>query len=320
MKKRKCNNILAIETSCDDTSLALLVDNKIIFNKTITRNDLHLKYGGIVPELAARNHADVITELLDELTNATKFDLNNLDYIAYTAFPGLPGSLHIGKVFAKTLSFLLNKPIIKIDHMLAHAYSFSIDNNKLIKYPFLCLDASGGHTTIYLFKSLNKYKVLNDAQDDAIGECLDKIGRILSLPYPGGISINRIYDPNKDNLKMIHHYLPNEPFSLSGLKTHVSNYVNSLKMKKQKIDKVLIASSVLKWCIDELLIKLIYYLSKYKVKFVVIGGGVAANSLLRKQINNIKNKVILVDKKYCGDNAAMIANLANLLVNNKKSI
>ena len=313
MKKKKSNCIIAIETSCDDTSIACIKDNVIIANKVITRNDLHLKYGGIIPELASRNHAKQLNILFNAILEQAKISINEIDYVAYTAYPGLIGCLHTGKIFAKSLSYLLNKPLIPIDHMIGHAFSFSVNNNKLVKFPFLCLDASGGHTMIYLFNSLTNYLILNESNDDAVGECLDKIGRILELPYPGGISLDKIYDENKSNLTLIKHQSPSSPFSFSGLKTFVKNIVD----KNQITDKILIGSSVLKWCIDDLIAKLKFYSNCYDFKFIVIGGGVAANSLLRKEIQKLNKKVIIVDRKYCGDNAAMIANLANLIINDK---
>ena len=313
MKKKKSNCIIAIETSCDDTSIACIKDNIVIANKVITRNDLHLKYGGIIPELASRNHTKELNILFNTILDNAKISINEIDYIAYTAYPGLVGCLHTGKVFAKSLCYLLNKPIMPINHMIAHAFSFSINNNKLIKFPFLCLDASGGHTMIYLFNSLTDYLILNESKDDAVGECLDKVGRILKLPYPGGMSLDKIYDENKNNITLIKHLSPSSPFSFSGLKTCVKNIIDKNRIK----DKILIGSSVLKWCIDDLIAKLKFYSDCYDCKFIAIGGGVAANSLLRKEIQKLNKKIAVADKKYCGDNAAMIANLANLIINDK---
>ncbi len=312
-KKKLVKTILAIETSCDDTSISIIRSHQISSNKTYTNFADHKQYGGIIPELASRNHALHLNSLFKEALHEARLSYNDLDAIAYTAKPGLPGSLHTGKVFAKTLTAINDLPLIPIDHMIAHAYSFSINKQKIIKHPFLCLDASGGHTIIYLFYDFNKYLILNQTHDDAIGECLDKIGRSLNLDYPGGISLDKIYDSNKNNLRLINHYSPNKNFSFSGIKTYVNNMLNQMKMKKIKYDPVTIGSSVLKWCIDELVIKINYYLKHYYVNYVVIAGGVAANNLLRKSVNKINNKVILVEKKYCGDNAAMIANLADII-------
>ncbi len=322
MKKNYCSStILGVETSCDDTSIAILSHGKIIRNEVITNNKLHVRYGGIVPEIAARNHASAIIKCFFSVIDGTTTKLSNIDYVAYTYKPGLAGSLHVGKIFSKTLSFLIGKPIIKIDHMLAHAFSFSINKGfGIIKFPFICLNASGGNTMIYLFNSFSEYTILNSTSDDAVGECLDKIGRILNLPYPGGLSIDKIYDERKANLKLINHYSPAFKFSFSGLKTFVFNYVNSLRMKNKKIDSVIIGSSVLRWCIDELIKKIIYYSKIYKVKTIVIGGGVSSCKLLRTKIKEIKCNITLAEKQYCNDNAAMVANLAYLFINNGISV
>lgn len=308
--------ILGIETSCDDTSIAIVSHHKVIANRTFTKISDHEIYGGIIPEIASRNHAIHLNPTLNQVLNDAHMGIKDLDAIAYTAYPGLPGCLHTGKVFAKTLATMLNKPLMKIDHMIAHAYSFAIDRQEIIKYPFICLDASGGHTIIYLFYGFNKYLILNQSNDDAVGECLDKVGRMLGLKYPGGISLDQQFDPSRTNLPLIKHYEPSKNFSFSGIKTFVSNYINQKQMKKQKIDVVQVGSSVLQWCIDELIIKLNHYLSHYYVEYIVIGGGVAANSLLRNSIKKLAKPVVLVEKKYTGDNAAMIANLADLIVSN----
>lgn len=317
---KKTNVIFAIETSCDDTALAIIANHKIIANEVLTFNDDHKKYGGIIPELAARNHAKYLNDLGKKILNQVNLKWEDIDKIAYTAKPGLPGCLHTGKVYAKSLAFLLNKELIPIDHMIGHAFSFSIDKQEEIDYPFICLDASGGHTIIYLFNSLTDYSILNQSVDDAVGECLDKIGRILNLPYPGGVNIDKTYDESKTNIKMIAHHQPSDNFSFSGLKTHVSNLVNSLKMKHQEIDIVSIASSAQKWCIDDLIRKVKYYISlNPNVKFLAVGGGVSANSLLRKELKLLPIKSLLSDKKYSGDNAAMIANIADIIVNSRNN-
>jgi N6-L-threonylcarbamoyladenine synthase len=241
----KKDYILAIETSCDDTSIAISCNDQILSNVTISSQNEHKQYGGIVPEIAARSHQANLAICYQQAITKAQVQPKQLTHIAYTNEPGLPGSLHMGKIFAKSLSSLLHTPTIPINHMYGHIYSFAIDNIKSIKYPFLSLIVSGGHTTIYLVKSLTDIVVLNESSDDAVGETLDKIGRILGLPYPGGVSIDKIFDSHKSNLPLIHHFQPEENFSFSGIKTHILNLVNRYKMNKQKIDKTLIASSLL---------------------------------------------------------------------------
>jgi N6-L-threonylcarbamoyladenine synthase len=172
--------------------------------------------------------------------------INDITHIAYTAEPGLPGSLHVGKVFAKTLAYSLDVPLVPVNHMLGHVFSYAIGDAQQIKFPFICLVASGGHTSLYKFTSAIDYEILNETADDAIGEALDKIGRMLNLEYPGGVSIDKQYNPSRTNYKLIDHRAPNEPFSFSGLKTHILNEINICKMKNKQIDVELLASSTLK--------------------------------------------------------------------------
>jgi len=179
--------ILAIETSCDDTGIAIIKDGILIANAISTSLKQHEKFGGIVPEIAARSHAEEISKTFNNALIQARINPEDLTHIAYTAYPGLPGSLHVGKVFAKSIANLLEIPLIPIDHMLSHVFSFSINQSQKIKFPFLGFVASGGHTIIYLFKDYDKYEVLNNTTDDPVGETLDKVGRMLQLPYPGGV-------------------------------------------------------------------------------------------------------------------------------------
>lgn len=309
--------IVSIETSCDDTSIALAINNKLIGQSTITSLNEHVKYGGIVPEIAARSHEQSVAKCLYSLVTKYKLDYQDITHVSYTDHPGLPGSLHVGKVFAKSLSYLTKAKLIPINHMMGHIFSYFINNSKEINYPFLALIVSGGHTSIYLVKSADKVRVINQTTDDAVGETLDKIGRALGLSYPGGISIDKVFDESKTNFKLINHYPVKQQFSFSGLKTYITNYVNTCKMKKQKIGKVLLASSSLEWIVDELMRKCKYYLEKYQINTLVIGGGVSANSRLRIKLTQLNANVLIPETKYCGDNAAMICNYSNILINKK---
>lgn len=301
--------LLAIETSCDDTGVAIFKNKKLLSNIVMSSSDEHKKYGGIIPEIAARKHEQNLLPCLNNALKQAKMNIKNITHIAYTNEPGLAGSLHVGKVFAKSLAILLNAKLIKVNHLYGHAFSFSL-THKQIKYPFISLIVSGGETAIYLFKNKSNFNILNKTTDDAIGETLDKIGRKLNLNYPGGKSIDEIYDESKSNLKLINHFKPEQSFSFSGLKTHVLNLINNQK----RIDKTLIASSVLKWIVDEIMIKLNYYSHKYKIKTITCGGGVSCNSLLRKEILKKYPNALLTDVKYCNDNAAMIGNYCLLLI------
>lgn len=306
--------ILAIESSCDDTSVAITKGNRVIANVTATSMKQHRKYGGIVPEVASRSHCKEIDRVCAIALKVANITLDDIDYVAYTAEPGLVGSLHVGKVFANTLATLLNVPVIKVNHMMGHVYSYFVDHDtKQLKFPILSLVVSGGHTFIARATSINNFKYLNESMDDAVGETLDKIGRFLGLEYPGGISIDKIYNPK--NLIIL---APNKPvdarFTFSGIKTAALNAINTYKMKKQKLPVEVIASSSLEWITNDLVRKLQYYLDKYKdTKMVLVGGGVSANKLLRKKLSKIKKVPVLYPTlKFTNDNAAMIATYARL--------
>ena len=212
------------------------------------------------------------------------------------------------------LATLLNIPIIKVNHMMAHAYSYFVDHDiKQLKFPILSLVVSGGHTFIARAKSINNFKYLNQSIDDAAGETLDKVGRFLKLPYPGGISIDKIYSAKK-LIELAPNKPANVPFTFSGIKTAALNTINTYKMKKKTVPTKVIASSTLEWITNDLVRKLTYYLSKYKdTKMVLVGGGVSANKLLRKKLSKIKKpKVYYPTLKYTNDNAAMIGAYARL--------
>ncbi len=306
--------ILAIESSCDDTSIAIVRGKDVLANVTATSMAEHRKYGGIVPELAARSHCSQIDKVLVKALKQAKITLKDIDYIAYTALPGLVGSLHIGKVFANQLGSLLKKPVIKVNHLIAHGFSYYVDHDtKTLKYPLMSLVVSGGHTFIARVTSYNKFLILNETIDDAVGETLDKIGRFLGLTYPGGISIDKIYS-SKNLIELA----PNKPvdakFTFSGIKTAALNKINQYKMKKQSVPVRQIASSSLEWIMNDLIRKLNHYLEKYpKTKMVLVGGGVSANKLLRKKLKQIKKVPVYIPTlKYTNDNAAMIATCARL--------
>jgi N6-L-threonylcarbamoyladenine synthase len=171
--------ILAIETSCDDTSIALFKDNELLALETDTSSKEYNKLGGIVPEIAARKHEESINEVFKKCLEHAKININDITHIAYTATPGLPGSLHVGKIFAKSLSYVLNVKLIPIDHMMGHLYSFGIGHKENIKFPFLGLVVSGGNTILYKLDGVNDHEIINATTDDAVGEVLDKIGRAL---------------------------------------------------------------------------------------------------------------------------------------------
>ncbi len=318
MNKNKV--ILSIETSCDDTSIAIFENNLLKANVTMSSLLEQRKYGGIVPEVASRSHCDLIDIVYKKALVEANVRCDDLTHIAYTAEPGLVGSLHVGKVFAKQLASLLNIPCLPLNHMVGHVFSYFIDHNEKPTFPFITLIVSGGHTFIALFKSIQNYTILNSCNDDAAGEALDKIGRTLGLEYPGGISIDKAYDDQKSFLSFIKHSPPKNPFSFSGIKTATLNFINSRKMKDEDYDVCEIGSSVLKWVCDDLILKLKFYISQYNIKYILLGGGVSANSLLRKMMKeNFQENIVLIPSlKYTGDNAAMIGIYSYYLLESKE--
>ncbi|MDR0752525.1 MAG: tRNA (adenosine(37)-N6)-threonylcarbamoyltransferase complex transferase subunit TsaD [Mycoplasmataceae bacterium] len=308
MKKEKI--ILGIETSCDDTSLSLFKNSSHIDTITSTSSLEHEKYGGIIPEIAARKHEEVINDVFLNLLKKNNVKPKQITHIAYTAFPGLAGSLHVGKMFAKTLSFLLQNKLVPIDHMNGHAFSYAIDEVEKISFPLLSLVISGGNTILYLYSSCKKRKIINQTTDDAIGECLDKIGRVLGFSYPGGIELDKNFDKEKSNFKTIKQLPDDTNFSFSGIKSFATNFVN----KNKEFDKIEIGSSCLKWCMQSIINKLKYYSQKFNVHNIAVGGGVAANSLLKKMCEENNLHVYFTKREFCGDNATMIGFYASLIL------
>jgi N6-L-threonylcarbamoyladenine synthase len=238
--------ILGIETSCDDTSVSILINGKIASLCSESSLAKHKTTGGIVPEVAARGHENSITRVYEKALKNAGIAQEAITHIAYTDHPGLPGSLHIGKIFAKSLAYLLNIPALPIDHMMGHAFSYAINKEGVVKFPLLSFVVSGGNTILYYFSNLAEYKIVNETQDDPVGECLDKIGRTLGLSYPGGVSIDKNYNEKYANIKMIDHQSPQTNFSFSGIKSHILNLVNQSKMKKTSVSKIALGSSALK--------------------------------------------------------------------------
>jgi N6-L-threonylcarbamoyladenine synthase len=314
-------NIFSIETSCDETS-ASLVSNGVCVKSLVVSSQIkiHEKFFGVVPELASRAHTENINIVINmALCNAGIYFnnfYNNIDAIAFTIGPGLSGSLIVGSIAAKSLSYVFKKPLIPINHIEGHLYSSFIDN-KFIKPPFLGLIISGGHTEIMIVEKIGKYKILGETRDDAIGEAFDKVARMLGLRYPGGPEIDRnSYYGNSKSIFFTRPYLKGSwDFSFSGIKTAVLNYIkkNSIKNKKHLND---ICSSFNQAVAETIVYKSFKAAKEFKLKQIVLGGGVSNNSLIRKMFieNGLKNriKIFLPNKIYCTDNAAIIGCAAYL--------
>ncbi|MGL4948572.1 MAG: tRNA (adenosine(37)-N6)-threonylcarbamoyltransferase complex transferase subunit TsaD [Mycoplasma sp.] len=307
-------NILAIETSCDDTAVSLLVDGQIYSNIIISSAEIQNTFGGVVPEVAARNHENNIISAFKQAVEG--FNVCDIDLIAYTSEPGLRVCLNVGEAFATSLSTQLNIPLMKINHIHSHLFAFFEGQDTEIKFPLLGLVASGGHTSIFLIKSAIDIEVLNETSDDAVGECFDKIARSLKLGYPGGPIIDKLYAAEKANIKFVKSkQVPENAFSFSGLKTAVLNYINQKVMKNEEIDKEVIASSFQKEIIDMIIQKVEYYVQNTGIKRLAVGGGVSCNALLKQELNKLELEELYYPKsnKMSSDNAAMIAIYANLI-------
>lgn len=311
--------ILSVETSCDETSVAIF-KNRQLLSHIITSSATHQSlYGGVVPEIASRYHEKNIVDCYLKAIKQANINQNQLTHIAYTAFPGLPGSLHVGKVFAKTIATILNIKCIEINHLHAHIFSATINNQ--ITFPTIGLVLSGGETCLYLVRDFDDITTLNQTKDDAIGECYDKVAKVLGWKYPGGPVIDSNFDESKATISFIKPNPPYQDFSFSGLKTAIINYVHNLRQKNQEIDKIAVASSFQKFVIDDVIKKTKYYLDFYNLDSLIIGGGVCANRFLRKRLMGLAKTILIPQIIYCGDNAAMIGIYAyHLILNNKKSI
>ncbi|WP_026770227.1 tRNA (adenosine(37)-N6)-threonylcarbamoyltransferase complex transferase subunit TsaD [Asinibacterium sp. OR53] len=305
--------ILAIESSCDETSAAICVDGKILSNH-IANQTVHEKYGGVVPELASRAHMQNIVPVVHSALQ-TAFpgapDLTSIDAVAFTQAPGLIGSLLVGTQFAKSLALSLNKPLIGVHHMQAHVLANLIDENRP-SFPFLCLTVSGGHTQIVLAKSPLELEVIGETIDDAAGEAFDKTAKLLGLPYPGGPLIDKyakLGDPLR--FKFAEPQIPELDFSFSGLKTSVLYFLQ--KQEPGFIEQNLhdLCASVQHTIIHILLKKVKKAVQETGVKQVCIAGGVSANSGLRTALQELgvkyKWQTFIPKFEYCTDNAAMIA-------------
>ena len=308
--------ILGIESSCDDTSAAVLKNTAILSNVTAGQK-IHELYGGVVPELAGRAHQQNIVPVVDVALNKAGIQLSELDAIAFTRGPGLMGSLVVGTSFAKALSLGLNIPMIDVNHMIGHVLAHFIDDENKAKpsFPFLCLTVSGGHTQVVLVESHLKMKVIGSTIDDAAGEAFDKAAKLLGFPYPGGPLVDKhaqLGDPTKFQFSKPN--MQGYDFSFSGLKTSILYFLQKETAKNPGfIEENLndLCASIQATIISILLRKLTQASKDLGIQHIAIAGGVSANSGLRKAIHEAgeKNgwKVYIPKFEYCTDNAAMIA-------------
>ena len=303
-------NILAIESSCDDTAAAVVQNNKVLSN-IVSSQKIHELYGGVVPELASREHDKLIVPVVSKALNSSGLSLIEIDAIAYTRGPGLMGSLLVGTSFAKSLSISLNIPLLEINHMHAHILSIFIDDGKDIPaFPFLALTVSGGHTQLVIVNSTNDFKLIGTTLDDAAGEAFDKSGKLLGFDYPAGPKIDtRAKEGDPYKFKFTKPNVADLDFSFSGLKTNFKNFI--LSKDKSFIDDNLnhICASLQMTIIDILIDKIKAATKRFKINEIVVCGGVSANSQLRSKLNNLEDekiKTYVPEIQYSTDNAAMI--------------
>ena len=306
------SRILAFETSCDDTSVAIIDDNYKVYVNLISSQPIHDKYGGVVPELASRMHIKNIMELTQLAFEKTDFSYNDIDAVAVSVNPGLIGSLLVGVSFAKAFAYSIGKPLIAVNHMLGHIYANKIENPHL-KPPFVGLVVSGGHTELVDFILFKDFKIIGSTRDDAAGEAFDKLAKLLQLGYPGGPVIDKLArtgNPKFVNFPRALNRKDNFDFSFSGFKTSVRNFIES--HPKEYIQKHItdLCASIQEAIVDSLATKTVNYIRKTGKKTLIVAGGVSANSFLRERLlkdaEKYGFKVYFPPLKYCMDNAAMI--------------
>lgn len=315
--------ILAIETSCDETSVAIVRGGReILANVVSSQIDQHKQFGGVVPEIASRKHTEQITYVLEEAFHEANVTWDEIDAIAVTEGPGLVGALIVGVNAAKALAFAKNKPLIPVHHIAGHIYANRFESE--FEFPLLALIVSGGHTELVLMRNHGTYELIGETLDDAAGEAFDKIARALDLPYPGGPHIDRLAHEGKASIDFPRAWLEENSydFSFSGLKSAVINYIHNQKQRGEEINKADIAASFQASVVEVLTEKTYKAALQYGAKQVIIAGGVAANKGLRTAITEKFSKtnmeLFIPPIKLCTDNAAMIGAAASIIYEEKR--
>lgn len=303
--------ILGIESSCDETSVSIVKNGyEEISTVVLSQMDTHANYGGVVPEIASRMHVENITIVIEECLNKANMKMEDITAIAVTYGPGLIGCLLIGVEAAVTLSYIYKKPLIPVHHIAGHIYANNLVSK--MQFPLIALVVSGGHTELIYMEKDYSFKKIGGTLDDAVGECYDKVARVLSLSYPGGPNIDKLSKEGKDTYKLP---LPLDDnsynFSFSGIKSAVINLVHNETQRGNEIRKSDVACSFQNRVVEILTKKTMKALKEYNVKNLIIAGGVSANATLRNKFNELceKNNINLTipNIKYCTDNATMIA-------------
>jgi len=308
--------VLGIESSCDETGVAIVKDGrKVLSNIVASSLKLHSKHGGVIPEIASRMQLESIPKVFSEALKAAKIKPEQIDLIAVTATPGLPGSLLVGIAFAKALALSLNKPLLGVNHIHSHVYANMLCHTK-VKLPTVALIVSGGHTSLFYIKDFLKIQVIGQTRDDACGEAFDKVAKLLNLGYPGGPLIEKLAKRSSPKIKFACSGTKEElNFSFSGIKTAVYYYLKGKKLTQAL--KQDIAASFQESAIDTLIRKSLLACKRKKTKQLLIGGGVIANGKLRQKIETAAKKAgitcLFPNMGLCMDNAAMVAGLADQL-------
>ena len=304
--------ILGIESSCDETSVAIVEDGKKVYSNVIyTQIEIHKQYGGVVPEVASRHHIEKITFVIGEALKEANMTYEDIDKIAVTAEPGLIGSLMVGINAAKTIGLVYHKPIIMVNHIHGHIYANYLESD--FSFPLLALVVSGGHTELVLMKNHYQFEVLGETLDDAVGEAYDKVARVVEVGYPGGPILDKMAAQGEATYQLPRIKLSNDSydFSFSGLKSAVINLHHKAMQKGETLNYNNLAASFQQAVVDVLVYKTKKATLEYNVKQVIIAGGVAANKGLRnrmkEEMDNLGIKLTVPAFKYCTDNAAMIA-------------
>lgn len=309
--------ILAIETSCDETAAAVVVNGREVLSNIISSQiDIHTKFGGVVPEVASRKHIEAISLVVQEALDKADCTLEDIDAVGVTYGPGLVGALLVGMQYAKSLAYAIGKPLIGVNHIEGHISANFIEHKEL-EPPFVCLVVSGGHSFIVYMKDFGEFEIIGQTRDDAAGEAYDKVARAIGLGYPGGPKIDKLSkEGNANAIKFPRANFHDESldFSFSGLKSAVLNYLNKMEMTGQEINRADVAASFQKALVDVLVDNAMKTCEMKKVDKIAIAGGVASNSTLRETMisegNKKSIKVLFPSPILCTDNAAMIGSAA----------
>lgn len=300
--------VLGVESSCDETSVAIVKDGKeILSNVVLSQIDIHKKFGGVVPEVASRHHVYQVSLVFKEAFEKANVQYEDIDLVAVTKGPGLIGSLLVGINAAKTFALLFDKPIIGVHHLAGHIYANAIEHE--MKFPAIALLVSGGNTELIYMKDHFSFEILGETLDDAVGESYDKVARVVGLPYPGGPAVDKLAHLGEVTYKLPKPYVTNYDFSFSGLKSAVINLAHNIKQRNEELNVNDLCASFQDSVTEVLVNKTFKAAEEYNVKQIIVAGGVSANKGLKERFlaeNNDRFEICIPSIKYCTDNAAMI--------------